>query len=439
MPKTFQDITNELFRCNKCGFCQEVCPTYKVTGEEFSLARGRNQLMRLSAESVFDLTKEPEINHHIYSCLLCGNCVVACPSSVKTDMMIKVARAEITKASGQPFPIRMALQGVLADQKRLALGAKTLRFYQRSGARWLARHTGFLNLLGSLGKAEGVLPDIPEKNLREKLPEILKKPANPRAKVIYFPGCIINNFFSAVGEATIRVLQENDVEVIVPEETTCCGLPHEAYGDVETQIKVAKANIDAFSKYDNVDAIITDCSTCAHGLESYGELFENDSAYAEKAKKVAKKVKDPSQYLVNIGFKKDMGPVNAKVTYHDPCHAVRGIGVKSEPREIIKSIPGIEFVEMNESDWCCGGAGSYNVTHYDISRRILDRKMGNFKKTNANYLVTSCPSCMMQLGHGIDVHNLNARTIHVMQLLDMAYRNKNNKNKEAEVLSAAAV
>ncbi|MBC7324591.1 MAG: (Fe-S)-binding protein, partial [Moorella sp. (in: Bacteria)] len=194
MVKTFREMEEDIVRCNRCGFCEEVCPTYKVTGEEFSLARGRNRLMRQSMEGKFDLTREPEINHYIYSCLLCGACVVACPSSVITDTLVKAARAEITRANGNPFPIRMALHGVLARQKRLTLGAKALRFYQRSGARWLARHTGFLGLLGSLGKAEGILPDIPSRTLRERLPQVLQKPLKPRHRVAYFAGCMMNNF-----------------------------------------------------------------------------------------------------------------------------------------------------------------------------------------------------------------------------------------------------
>jgi glycolate oxidase iron-sulfur subunit len=427
MVKKFSDIGEDICRCNRCGFCEEVCPTYRVTGEEFSLARGRNRLMRRSLEGAFDLTREPEINHHIYSCLLCGNCVVACPSSVITDTMIKSARAAITAAKGNPFPIRMALHGVLAKQRRLTLGTKVLRFYQRSGARWLARHTGFLGLLGSMGKAEGVLPQIPERTLRDRLPQLLKKPARPKRRVAYFAGCMMNNFFPQVAAATLRVLQLNDIEVIVP-ISNCCGIPHEAYGESEAHLKLAKENLDTFSR-EQFDAVITDCSTCAHGLHYYAELLQDDPKYGPLAKEFSAKVKDPSQYLVEVGFKQEMGTINAKVTYHDPCHGVRGIKVKEQPRQIIKSIPGIEFVELDESDWCCGGAGSYNVTHYDISRKILDRKMDNFRKTGAEYLVTACPACLMQLAHGLDVHKLPAKAIHVMQLLDQAYQNQQEKSK----------
>ncbi|QGP92004.1 Lactate utilization protein A [Neomoorella glycerini] len=422
MVKTFRQFEEDIVRCNRCGFCEEVCPTYKATGEEFSLARGRNRLMRQSMEGHFDLTKEPEINHHIYSCLLCGACVVTCPSSVITDTLVKAARAEITRANGNPFPIRMALHGVLARQRRLTLGAKALRFYQRSGARWLARHTGFLGLLGSLGKAEGLLPDIPARTLRERLPEILKKPLKPRHKVAYFAGCMMNNFFPQVAEASLRVFQENDIEVVVP-TSNCCGIPHEAYGETEMQIKLAKENLDSFKRF-NVEAVVTDCASCAHGLHYYAELLKDDPQYGPLAQQFAAKVKEASQYLAEVGFKKEMGPVNATVTYHDPCHAVRGLKVKDEPRQILKSIPGVKFVEMNESDWCCGGAGSYNVTHYDLSQRILARKMANFKKTGAQYLATSCPACLMQLAHGLDVHQLPGRAIHVMQLLDQAYQNR---------------
>lgn len=420
MVKALKDMLEDVVRCNKCGFCQEVCPTYKATGEEFSLARGRNRLIRLSLEGTFDLIHNPEINHHIYSCLLCGACVNACPSSVITDTLVKAARAEITRAKGQPFPIRLALRGVLAKQRRLSLGAKALRFYQRSGARWLARHTGFLKLLGALGKAEGLLPDIPGYTLRERLPQILKPPARPRHRVAYFAGCLINNFFPAIGEATLRVLQHNDCEVVVP-STNCCGIPHEAYGDLEMLLNLAKENLEAFKQH-QVDAIVTDCASCAHGLHNYAKLLEDDPHYRDLAREVADKVQDTVAFLGALGIKKEMGSLEITVTYHDPCHAVRGLKVRKEPREILRAIPGVSFVEMNEADWCCGGAGSYNVTHYEISQRILERKMKNFKLTGAQYLVTSCPACLLQLAHGLNVYGLPGKTIHVMQLLDQAYQ-----------------
>jgi len=214
--------------------------------------------------------------------------------------------------------------------------------------------------------------------------------------------------------------------VLVP-ASNCCGIPHEAYGETEMHIKLAKENLDSFSRFE-VEAVVTDCASCAHGLHYYAELLQDDPQYSRKAQEFAAKVKESSQYLAAAGWKKEMGPVNATVTYHDPCHAVRGLKVKDEPRQILKSIPGLKFVEMAESDWCCGGAGSYNVTHYELSQRILERKMGNFKKTGAEYLATSCPACLMQLAHGLDVHKLPGSAIHVMQLLDRAYQNRTAKS-----------
>ncbi|HBT47601.1 MAG TPA: (Fe-S)-binding protein [Peptococcaceae bacterium] len=420
MVRALRDMMEEVVRCNKCGFCQEVCPTYKATGEEFSVARGRNRLIRLSLEGTFDLTRSPEINHHIYSCLLCGACVNACPSSVLTDTLVKAARVEITRAKGQPFPLRFALRGVLADQRRLSLGAKALRFYQRSGARWLARQIGFLKLLGALGKAEGLLPDVPGYTLRQRLPQLLKPPARPRHRVAYFAGCVINNFFPAIGEATLRVLQHNGCEVIVP-PTGCCGIPHEAYGDTDTLLRLARQNLEVFKQH-QVEAIITDCASCAHGLHNYAELLGDDPEYGPLARETAAKIKDAVAYLAEIGIRDDMGALDITVTYHDPCHAVRGLKLKQQPRQILNSIPGVRFVEMNEADWCCGGAGSYNVTHYDLSRRILERKMNNFRRTGAQYLATACPACLLQLAHGLKVQGLPGKAVHLIQLLDQAYQ-----------------
>lgn len=420
MVKKLHDMVEEAVRCNKCGFCQEVCPTYKVTGEEFAVARGRNRLIRLVLDGKLDLKQEPEIAKYLYDCLLCSACVSVCPSAVVTDKLNFSARRTLAEMYGSNFFKNMIFKGVLLNPRKFKMTAKMVWFYQRSGLQWLARSTGLLKLMGYLGKIEGLAPVAAGTSLRDKLPEVVKKIKNPKHKVGYFLGCLANNFFTSMGEATLRVLGENDVAVEVP-EVVCCGVPHMAYGEIELAKEAARKNIDAFEGL-GVDAIVTDCASCGHGLHAYAELLEDDPVYGPKAQAFCKKVVDINAYLVEIGFKKPAGEVVAKVTYHDPCHLVRGMKVSNEPREILKAIPGIQFVEMNEANWCCGGAGSYGVTHYDMSMNILDRKMGNFAKTGAELLATACPGCMMQLAHGLTRSKADARTVHTVQLLDQAYQ-----------------
>jgi len=217
----------------------------------------------------------------------------------------------------------------------------------------------------------------------------------------------------------VKVLEHNGCEVVVP-PSGCCGIPHLTYGDLETARRLARQNIEAFDKL-GVEAVIVDCASCGHTLKSYPELLSQDPHCLARSREFSAMVMDVSEYLIKTGLRPAPGPLPNTVTYHDPCHAIRGMGVVEAPREVLKSIPGVTFIEMAESDWCCGGAGSYALTHYDLSKRILDRKMKNYQKTETSLLATSCPACMMHLAHGMAAYGLSGRVIHPIQLLCKAY------------------
>ncbi|GAW93787.1 (Fe-S)-binding protein [Calderihabitans maritimus] len=421
------ELQQKILRCNRCGFCQDVCPTYKVTGDEFNVARGRIRLTRLVVEGKYHWGEEAEITQHIESCLLCKACVATCPSRVATDEIVAQARAEITAAKGlTPFK-RLVYRGVFSHNRRLVRVGRLLRYYQKSGIRWVVKKSGALKLMRNLGKAEDIIPQVPAANLREQLPQILKPVANPAHKVAYYPGCAINVFYSDIGKATIQVLQKNLCQVVVP-HTVCCGGPHHSAGDHEEVKRLARENIDFLGRYE-VEAIITDCATCGSILKEYGRLLQDDPGYREKALEFSAKVKDINEYLVEIGYSRELGPLPVVVSYHDPCHLGRGQKIIGPPREILKSIPQLELREMQEADWCCGGAGSYGITHPEISRKILDRKMKNFQATGASVLATSCPACTMQLQYGIKRYGLQAQVVHPVQLLARAYQAAEKKEE----------
>lgn len=418
----------KIARCNRCGFCQEVCPTYQVTGEEFSVARGRIYLTRLALQGEIGIEAEPELTRYLNSCLLCKACVFACPSGVTTDEIVSGMRAQYGQKHKLSLPKHLVYHHLFPNNRNLRRVTRILRFYQKSGLRWVVKGTRILSLLGRLGKVEGLLPSVPAQTAREQLRQ---EGASGRLtaeeatrQVAYFLGCAVDNFYPEVGMATMRVLGINGCEVSVP-ENVCCGAPHQSLGDLAEARRLARLNIDAFAGLD-VEAIVTDCATCGSILREYGTLLAGDPEYATRAAEFSKKVEDVSEYLVNIGFKRqpgrELGEVRQTVSYHDPCHLSRGQKVREAPRAILKSIPGLEFREMEEADWCCGGAGSFNVTHYELSMKILDRKMGNFHKTGAQFLATSCPACTMQLSLGIRRKGLSARVVHPVQLLDQAYR-----------------
>ncbi|MEL7564162.1 MAG: (Fe-S)-binding protein [Dehalobacterium sp.] len=417
---TKKELQEKILKCNRCGMCQDVCPTFKVTGNEVDVARSRIRFARMVMEDKYNWGEEQEMTQYLKSCLLCKACVASCPSSVVTDEIMMQARHQTNLARGLPLFNRVAYRGVFSHNFRLNVLGKLLRFYQKSGTRWVVKNSGVLKLLRNLGKAEGLIPVIPKASLRKQFPRILHTVPDPVHKVAYYPGCAINVFYSEVGKASIEVLEKNHCQVEVP-ETVCCGGPHQSGGDFEEAKRLARKNIDSFEKL-NIEAIITDCATCGSILKEYVDLLEHDPDYREKAGKFSVKVKDINEFLCEIGFSRVVGSLEAKVSYHDPCHLVRGQKITDPPREILQSISGLELREMKEADMCCGGAGSYGALYPEMSKKILERKINNFKDTGADFLVTSCPACMMQLEFGMREHGLKARVMHPVQLLAQAYR-----------------
>lgn len=289
---------------------------------------------------------------------------------------------------------------------------------QVSGLRSAARGMGLTRLLGDTGKAERIFPSVPLK--RRITSASSPKLGNPKYKVAYFVGCAAANLTPNVAQAAIRVLNRHNVEVVVP-DFVCCGMPAYGYGDVAATLDMARKNIDVARSLD-VDAIIATCATCGSLLKRYPVLLSEDAEYSTQASAFAGKVRDISEFLVSIGLVTEMQTVKHKVTFHDPCHLGRFQKVTSQPRQILKSIPGVEFIEMNEANICCGAAGSYSLKHYDLSMKVLAQKMQNVARTSADILVTCCPGCSMQLAHGIREHSLKMQSMELIELLDLAYQ-----------------
>jgi glycolate oxidase iron-sulfur subunit len=200
-------------------------------------------------------------------------------------------------------------------------------------------------------------------------------------------------------------------------------MPALGYGKVEQVQQQARHNILLFEKAE-VEFIITDCATCGATLKDYGKLLANDPAWARRAAAFSNKVRDISEFLMTIPLEKPQGRVEARVTYHDPCHLRRGQGVWKEPRELLKMIDGVEFVELPEADWCCGSAGTQLITHYETSLKVLKRKMDNLEITQAEYIASGCPACQMQLNVGVRRAGLDVQVVHPIALLDQAYNDK---------------
>ncbi len=417
--KTMSALAQLVEKCNRCGFCQAGCPTYKATGLEWQVSRGRVALVRDILDGRVDL-QEDEIRDALGSCLRCGGCTTHCPPQVQTPEMVDLAIEELVRLKGQSWVQRVIFRSLLPNKGMLDTAGKAIWFGQISGAQKAAKGLGITRILGKdTHRAQDNLPKLASRTARQTISTMMRPVPERRYRVAYFIGCGTDLIYPDVAAAMLRVLYANNTEVLIP-DVVDCGKPPTVYGDFEAARSLARRNIDAMYGLD-VDAIVTDCATCGSFIKEYGKLMAEDPQYAEKARTVAGKMKDISEFLAGIQMNDQMGEVKAKITYHDPCHLVRFQKVSAQPRKLLKGIPGLEFKEMTEADMCCGGAGSFSLTHFDLSQQVLSRKMGNASRTSAGFLATGCPACMMQLSAGVRKEAMPVQVIHTVQLLDRAY------------------
>ncbi len=287
----------------------------------------------------------------------------------------------------------------------------------------LVRSAGILRLISRhLQYMDALLPEIP-KSPHLALPEVLAQRNDGRGRVSLFVGCIMPELFGPVHEATVRVLKHNRVSICNPSRQTCCGALHLHDGELKMALELARRNIDAF-EYDGADFIVVNAAGCGAMLKEYGYLLRDDPLYAERARAFSERVKDISEFLMNIGIEKDMGTLNLKVTYDDPCHLLHGQGIKADPRSILRSIPGLDLVELPDADRCCGSAGVYNIMQPELANRILDSKIDNIAQTGAQVIATGNPGCLLQIQNGLRARGQPGQVLHPIELLDQAYQAK---------------
>jgi len=404
--------------CIRCGLCLAVCPTYREYLKETASPRGRVALARKGLEGQLELS--PNLNEQMYSCFGCMACNDVCPVGIHPGDLALSMRfvQEQIKPSGWK---EMLFGKLIPHPTRMEASTFPLRLYQAFGIRKLVYTLGLRKLLPKqLRDLEAMLPPIPQRPLRRVLPEVTAAQGKKRYQVGFFLGCAQSLLFAEESSASTRVLARNGCEVTTPDDVVCCGMPARGYGQLDKVRVQAQHNIAVFERYP-VEAVITDCATCGSTLKEYGELLVDDPEWAERAKAFSHKVRDISEFLATIPIETPQGRLEARVTYHDPCHLRRAQHVWEQPRSLMKLIDGLDFVELPEADWCCGSAGSQLITHYETSTKVLDRKMENLTSTGAQIVASGCPGCQMQLNTGIQRKGLDVRVVHPVTLLDEAY------------------
>jgi len=415
-----QPIYEDYARCVHCGLCLNHCPTYRLWQLESDSPRGRIRQMILVNEGQLPLSTG--FVDHIDKCLDCRSCETACPSGVEYGKLVEHARARIENEYRRPWRSRagraFVFRSLLPFPERISAIAKLLRFYQRSGLQSLARKSRILSMLG-LAERESLLPGIDARFFFEELGKTFPARGPRKARVAFFAGCIANVTFSSLNEATIRVLTANGCEVVVPERQLCCGALAAHAGVREAARQLARQNMEAFRTAE-FDAIVTNAAGCGSTLKEYDYLFAPNEPEYSKAVEFRNEVRDVTEFLADLGLSAKLNPLNAHVTYQDSCHLLHGQKVRDAPRDLLRAIPGVEFVELPYSDICCGSAGVYNVTQTEASLDLLKEKMEHAKGTGAQIIATANPGCLLQLRAGAKMHGTGQEVLHVVELLDRA-------------------
>ena len=413
----------DLDRCVHCGLCLNACPTYRELGLEMDSPRGRiYQMVQVAnGAAISDSYRE-----HIDLCLACRGCESACPSGVRYGRMVEDARAELEAHTHRGWFARklrsLVFVHLLQSRGALSVAGTLLYLFEVSGLKALARGVGQLGLLGRLGDLQQLTPSAEPPFFFSQIGRTFPPEGERRRRVAFLAGCVANISFARLNEATVRVLQRNGCEVVVPEGQGCCGALHLHAGMRGEARKLARRNIDALLG-GAFDAIITNAAGCGSTLKEYGELLEDLPDYAEKARQFSGLMRDVTEFLSSLELNSNLGRVDAVVTYQDSCHLAHGQHVRQSPRQLLGAIPGLTFREMPGADICCGSAGIYNVVQNEMALQILEHKMESVNATQAEIIATANPGCMLQLQAGVRQHGSGQRVMHVVEVLDLAYKN----------------
>ena len=420
----FGENTREnIYHCIKCGLCIAHCPVYKEVLVEEATPRGKVQLSRYLSEGSLELSEDVK-DAFFSTCLLCGSCVANCPSGVHGDHLFSGVRWRAVQRYGIDWKKKMMFQ-LLASKWKMSTSAWFGKWARKMfGGPWIESklNAGALNVER--------IPAFNEKPFSETVPEVVKPEGEARGRVLYFHGCATNYLYGDIGRAVVDVLKKMGVEVIIPKDQSCCGLPIFMSGDRKTSLQCIRDTLKLFARTD-VDAVVVDCATCgaalkneyAHLLKDLRELGEQvTDGEIKAAELLSAKMQDVTVFIDEHKEwlpKLDGNGKKIRVTYHDPCHLVKGQKISAQPRNVLKAIPGVEYVELPGANDCCGGGGSFQVEHAETSQKITKRKVDSIRETGAQVLTTCCPGCNLTISNHLDPA---IRVLHPVQLLQEALK-----------------
>ena len=432
-----KELEDQLLLCKRCGMCQAVCPLFAETGREADVARGKLALLDGLVQEMF---KDPKgVFERLNRCLLCGSCAANCPSGVNVLEIFIKARAILTGFMGLSRAKKMILRGVLAYPETFDRIMKWGSMFQKLFCRPANELLGtscprFVSPLTGDRHFKTLAP-IPFHRMAAHLNT---DPGPSGVKVAFFVGCLIDKVFPQTAQATVDVLNHHEIGVFMPEKQGCCGMPAVSSGDMETFERLVRYNLERFDAED-FDYLVTSCATCTFTIRKIWPMMIQKDSGALKAgvEKIAKKTLDINQFLVSkVGikesFKRDDNA--AIVTYHDPCHLKKSLGVSAEPRALIKANPRYRLKEMAEADRCCGLGGNFNLQYYEISANIGRQKCENIKASGCSVVATGCPACMIQIS---DILSKSKEHIIIKHPVEIYAESLNCKNERISSLPQA--
>jgi glycolate dehydrogenase iron-sulfur subunit len=453
-------------KCVHCGFCLPSCPTYVLWGEEMDSPRGRIYLMKAGLEGRTEMT--PAFVSHFDACLGCMACVTSCPSGVQYAPLIEATRAQIERRYPRsladrlfrsaifalfPFPNRLRLalaplallQSIFGTRRLEAFGARAsralgarafralgARAFQASGDRSAkspaVRADGRTNsarrtsIISRLAAVLSLAPDVRWASLFASIPERTPAVGSRRLTVGLLTGCVQRLVFPQVNTATLNVLSAEGCDVLAPADQGCCGALSLHAGRLDEARASARRTIEVFERA-GVERIAVNAAGCGSSMKEYGQLLADDPAWAERARAFSARVRDVTEIVSELGAPQaPRHPLALRVAYHDACHLAHAQGVRQPPRDLLRSIPGLEILPFAEQEICCGSAGIYNLVEPDAARELGDRKAAHIDAVGPDLIATANPGCTLQMAAAAARLGHVRRIRHPIEILDASIR-----------------